>query len=99
MLKPLIILSFYSARAKRPASANSTLLYPRYQVQETKLAILWSAIAAGAWSIGNALDDLKNSGLRQVSTFESARLAFPVIIYLVKYLSTLNSPLLRLYQR
>ncbi|MBN4007057.1 hypothetical protein [Nostoc sp. LPT] len=63
------------------------------------MAILLSAIAASAWSIKNALDDLKNSGLCQVSTSESARLAFPVVIYLLKYLSTLNSALLRLYQR
>ncbi|MEH2354690.1 MAG: hypothetical protein V7K28_16115 [Nostoc sp.] len=57
------------------------------------------AIAAGAWSIGNALDGLKNSGLCQVSTSQSARLAFPLVIYLVKYLSTLNSALLQLYQQ
>ncbi|WP_335035183.1 hypothetical protein [Nostoc sp.] len=48
------------------------------------MAILFTAIAAGALSIGNALDRLKNSGLSQASTSQSMGLAFLLVIYLVE---------------
>ncbi|MDF5735347.1 hypothetical protein [Nostoc sp. S13] len=73
-------------------SAKLAASIPDYLcISSLALAILFTAIAAGVSLITNALDELKNTALCQSSTFQSVRLAFLLVIFLVEYLDTLDS--------